>query len=224
MPEKKYRKHLYENRSHPEDEYFVDQRDSFVGVYGSLIPFLGAEYIVELTLDSLAPGLIFPVGFLLFWAFYYTYYQPSFLEEKLKSPTDISIVSLVSLGIGLVIWFVKVTLVEITDFLLFKWARKPKAPPRVLRSYPKEPIPQVSSSSQSPRIARRVLPGDVVAALKLLGLSESASWDQIHQQYRQLAKKYHPDLHPETTRAGERFMAYDAAYRKLRAVKGSFFS
>jgi DnaJ-class molecular chaperone len=56
-----------------------------------------------------------------------------------------------------------------------------------------------------------------------MGIPEARDWATIQKRYRELAKKYHPDLNPELTQAGNRFMLYDAAYRKLEAAKFRYF-
>ena len=47
---------------------------------------------------------------------------------------------------------------------------------------------------------------------EILGVSPKASDDDIQKAYRALAKKYHPDLHPEDRDAEERFKELSAAY------------
>ena len=48
---------------------------------------------------------------------------------------------------------------------------------------------------------------------KVLGVPTTATQDEIKKAYRQMAKKYHPDLHPDdpnaTTRMNEINEAYD---------------
>lgn len=46
---------------------------------------------------------------------------------------------------------------------------------------------------------------------KLLGVTRSASQDEIRKAYRKLAKKYHPDVNPGDPRAAERFKEISAA-------------
>ncbi|WP_220205038.1 DUF6585 family protein [Reticulibacter mediterranei] len=57
------------------------------------------------------------------------------------------------------------------------------------------------------------IPAEVVEALQVLNLPTTASFDVIHQRYRQLAKQYHPDTggDPET------FKRIDAAYKRVIA-------
>lgn len=61
------------------------------------------------------------------------------------------------------------------------------------------------------RSRRRVtpIPEEVVKALRVLDLSSDATFDEIHHRYRQLAKRYHPDMggDPET------FKQINAAYQ-----------
>ncbi|MDP2469942.1 MAG: molecular chaperone DnaJ [Candidatus Palauibacterales bacterium] len=48
-----------------------------------------------------------------------------------------------------------------------------------------------------------------------LGVSQSASDDEIKKAYRSLAKKYHPDANPDDPSAGERFKEISEAYTVL---------
>src|SRR5450631_1123192 len=109
-----YRERLYRSRAHPgvEDRSdFVDKRDSFLTVYASAIPFLALEYIAERNYEFLPSGLVCPVGYLMFWAFYYTYYRPGFLEDRLTSAaprTLLNPTAILGVILGVAIWFVKV--------------------------------------------------------------------------------------------------------------------
>ena len=47
----------------------------------------------------------------------------------------------------------------------------------------------------------------------ILGVDKSASADEIKSAYRRLAKKYHPDLHPDDKEAAEK---RDAKFYQLR--------
>jgi DnaJ-domain-containing protein 1 len=47
---------------------------------------------------------------------------------------------------------------------------------------------------------------------KELGLNENASQDEIKKAYRNLARKYHPDLNPKDSRSEERFKRISAAF------------
>ncbi len=51
-----------------------------------------------------------------------------------------------------------------------------------------------------------------------LGISETATQDEIKDAYRKLAKEWHPDRHPEAEKpaAEEKFKAISAAYETLR--------
>ncbi|MDO5047320.1 MAG: DnaJ domain-containing protein [Anaerococcus sp.] len=50
---------------------------------------------------------------------------------------------------------------------------------------------------------------------EVLGLDKSASPDEIKKAYRKLAKKYHPDLHPNDKKAEEKFTEVTEAYEVL---------
>ncbi len=234
---RRYREDLYRLRAHPEaargEADFIDNRDSFLRVYLSLFPFLTAEYYVERSLDSMPAGLVFPLGFFLFWGFYYTYYKPGFLEDKLSSPGENIIFSIPTLLFGVLIWFVKVTVVELSHLLLLRWVvKKKRAPARRRTAAASAPSP-FRPASVAPRslpqgeLKRSVppikLPPEVIIALGTLGLPRGADWHTIHQRYRELAKRFHPDLNPDLTDVGSRFMKVDAAYHKLFAVKHRYF-
>lgn len=48
-----------------------------------------------------------------------------------------------------------------------------------------------------------------------LGVDKSASDEEIKNAYRKLAKKYHPDLHPNDEKAAEKFKEINEAYQVL---------
>jgi len=50
---------------------------------------------------------------------------------------------------------------------------------------------------------------------ELLGVSKSATADEIKKAYRRLAMKYHPDRNPGNKEAEEKFKRLTAAYKKL---------
>jgi len=49
-----------------------------------------------------------------------------------------------------------------------------------------------------------------------LGISRSASQDEILKAYRRLARKYHPDLNPDDEKAKRQFQAVQVAYDTLQ--------
>jgi len=224
----------------PENSDFHDERDSLLGVVISLIGFAAAEYFVEVNIDSLPGGLVFPLGFILFWAFYYTYYRPNNLENRLRPLSEMSFPNLFEVVFGVIVWFMKVTVVGAFDLLFVRWWKKPVAP-KAKRAQPKthstgEKKEHTGSYSYRPRpegfagsagggaqATGPSIPSDLATALHILGIEEKApTWDVIHKRYRELAKKLHPDLNKDITQ-GHRFIRLDQAYRKLSAGKGTLF-
>lgn len=220
---KRYREHLHKVRTHPSDsEDWVDQRDNFMAVYFTVAPFVAVEYLAEVSYEVLPPGLIFPMGFLLFWAFYYTYYKPGYLEERLTEPAQWNLAVVPGLVLGLAIWFVKVTLSELLGF--FSPRAAAPTPGTAPRRHPNRTVPLPDELQAFVGVSRTPLPQEVLAALRVLGLDEGATWGDIQHRYRQLAKRYHPDLNPDITTSGTRFMLYHAAYEKLLPFRARFSS
>jgi|CZCB01.1.fsa_nt_gi molecular chaperone DnaJ len=50
---------------------------------------------------------------------------------------------------------------------------------------------------------------------RVLGISETASDEEIKQAYRRLAKKYHPDTHPGDAEAEQKMKEINAAYDEI---------
>ncbi|HEX8850964.1 MAG TPA: J domain-containing protein [Gemmatimonadaceae bacterium] len=50
---------------------------------------------------------------------------------------------------------------------------------------------------------------------QVLGVSSTATQDEIKKQYRKLAKKYHPDTNPNDAKAAERFKEISEAYQTV---------
>ncbi len=51
---------------------------------------------------------------------------------------------------------------------------------------------------------------------KVLGVSPDASSDEIKKAYRRLAKKYHPDLHPDDPECARKMNEINAAYDQIQ--------
>ncbi len=54
---------------------------------------------------------------------------------------------------------------------------------------------------------------------KVLGVSKSASKDEIKKAFRKLARKYHPDVNPNEAKTGEKFKKINEAYSILNDDK-----
>lgn len=52
---------------------------------------------------------------------------------------------------------------------------------------------------------------------RILGVSENASEEEIKKAYRELVKKYHPDLHPGDSTAAAKMSEINAAYDMLKS-------
>ena len=212
---KKYRDYLHQTRSHPETTSLSSTSKNTQHLYWSVPCFLVLEWFLETRLERLPPGLSFPFGFLLFWAFYYTYLKPGHLESKLQSSDRWENSSVVSVVLEASIWFVKIVFVELSELLLIRWLAK-------ARPSPKHSSPKVTRPVHPP-IVSDALPKEIENALSLLGLKGCRDWNLIHKRYRELAKKFHPDLNPDITVVGNRFIIYDGAYRRLSLVKEKYF-
>lgn len=232
-------------------EGFSDARNSFVPVWISMPPFLMLEYFIELSVPSIPPALVFPVGFLLFWAFYFTYYKPNVLEDRLTDPVRRNISFPPSLILGFAIWFVRASLLEVR-YLVWESFRKnarieqqpvsdqfrkimqgPESFREPLRregthayANPDSNAAKAAKSAPQPEpqpVARPRYPQDVQRALMVLGFEKGAAvnWTEVHKRYRFLAKKLHPDLN-DTGTQGRRFIEVDQAYRALSRRKDLF--
>ena len=50
---------------------------------------------------------------------------------------------------------------------------------------------------------------------EVLGLKKGASEDEIKKAFKTMARKYHPDLHPDDKEAAEKFKEVNEAYEVL---------
>jgi len=192
---RKYREYLHQTRSHPEALPTEATANSWKSLGYSVPLFIGLEWYFESSFDGMPSGIAFPFGFLLFWALFYTQLKPTTAGNKS--------------------WGLKIN----WDWLYA--SPKPEPKPRA-KSQPKR-NPEPSFQQASPSV-ENALPREIENALGLLGLKGCRDWKTIHKRYRELAKKFHPDLNPDLTTAGNRFMIYDGAYRRLTQVKDKYFS
>lgn len=98
--------------------------------------------------------------------------------------------------------------------------KKTPPPLRSVKSPPRSEHPPKQAPAKK---EEDFLPEKVLQNLSVLGLKPTRDWNTIHKRYRELAKQYHPDLNPEVTTRGTRFMIYDAAYRNLVKFKKEYF-
>jgi len=56
---------------------------------------------------------------------------------------------------------------------------------------------------------------------EILGISHSASIEDIEESYRILAKKHHPDLNQDDPDASKKFKDVQTAYEKIKRIKGT---
>lgn len=56
---------------------------------------------------------------------------------------------------------------------------------------------------------------------EILGVSPTASKDEIAKAYRKLAKKYHPDLNPNDAEAAKKMSEINAAYEDIKSGNAS---
>jgi DnaJ-domain-containing protein 1 len=74
------------------------------------------------------------------------------------------------------------------------------------------------SGGEAPRreAPHPTIPPEQHKALAILQLEGTETWEEIHQHYRTLVKKYHPDLHQGSKKSEERFKLINGAYHYLR--------
>lgn len=53
----------------------------------------------------------------------------------------------------------------------------------------------------------------------ILGISPSATDDEVKKAYRRLAKQYHPDIHPDPALAEKKMAEINAAYDEIQAIR-----
>lgn len=231
-----YREHLYKNRSHPHVPASTPSQDnnSLWIAQVSFVPFLVLEYFAEKRIEALPSGIVFPVAYLIFWAFFYTYVRPGYLETKLSGSKKWDTVGIPSVLFGVAIWVVKVLVVELTDTIISRGLlglgkkSQPK-PHRTAKAHAQQKNQHTSHAHAKQthhaktHASESHLPSDITAALGILGIPNCRDWATIHRRYRELAKLTHPDLNRDTTQIGRRFMIVDAAYRKLLTGREKYF-
>ncbi|MBI4404939.1 MAG: J domain-containing protein [Deltaproteobacteria bacterium] len=207
---RQYREHLYRMRAHPPDGAgFSQARPLDFGYFYlclSLLPFLVAEYVAEARFSELPGGLIFPVGYFLFWAFFYSYWRPGLLNQQLGSGNG---------NLWKLSWTLLLQLFK-TILSLFFVSSPDRAQVHIVRNA--KPATEAPNRNDIPP-----LPREICQALVLIGLPNCRDWEMIHHRYRMLAKRYHPDLNCEITSVGNRFIQLDLAYRKLSSVRHLYF-
>lgn len=241
MNARHYRKHLYHHRAHPASANTAAASSQSSAIYLSVIAFVSVEYLLQLKTEKVPSGLIFPFGFLFFWAFYYTYYQPGSLEKTLSSEKKWDLTGIPMILMSSCIWFFKVVFVELTEKIISSLfdSNKQTSNPKQKHAFNHSKQNgssrlqdeafdnrfQSNSSNQTrPKIAEPIelIPKELLHALTVLGIPEAREWSLIQKRYRELAKQFHPDLNPDKTQAGNRFILLDSAYRKLEASRGRF--
>lgn len=92
----------------------------------------------------------------------------------------------------------------------------PTAAPTDRAAAPAEPAPQAPADAASRRPRRIPLNHPLFPALLRLGLDAEATWHDVQQSYRRLAKEAHPD---RTGDNGEAMADLNAAYTALREAR-----
>lgn len=104
------------------------------------------------------------------------------------------------------------------------FSNKITIPKKKIKRTPVIPFPKAKPAPPNDtKKTEDFLPEKILQNLSVLGLKPTRDWNLIHKRYRELAKQYHPDLNPEVTTRGTRFMIYDAAYRNLLKFKKEYF-
>lgn len=232
MNAREYREHLYQNRSHPERAAVAGQQSDAYSFYFSIVGFVALEGLLQFKFAKYPSGLIFPTGYLVFWAFFFTYYKPGHLENKLSNESKWDLSGIPETLLSSCIWFVKVMFVELIEKLISSVLKgeKAKIKPAASTKNRKSSFSQGDSFRKATYHHKEIksepvmlLPRDLNNALHVMGIPHEREWITIQKRYRELAKRHHPDLNPDLTQAGNRFMLYDAAYRKLEAAKHIYF-
>lgn len=197
---------------------YYDARNSSGMIWSTLFPFIILEFIIEKYTVKVPSGLAFPTSYVLFWAFFFTFYRPHFLDNNLDTLT----------------WG-KLWLMAKKFFSLKNLKRKPAltfakpvqfAKPLQISKPVKERQPQTQTTTKlkliQPEVKQAYSP-ELCHALSVLGLgaAKPLDWDIVHRRYRLLARKLHPDLNPMGTQ-GRRFIQVDQAYKYLLSKKNLF--
>src|ERR1700761_5873429 len=68
---------------------------------------------------------------------------------------------------------------------------------------------------QVPYLCKKGHPMDFIDYYKVLGVSKTATQDEIRSAYRKLARKHHPDLNPNDKEANKKFQQINEANEVL---------
>ncbi len=193
----------------PNSPFFYDSRNRTWRLTVSALVLYGVERWAHVS--STPTGLFFPLGYLLFWTFYYVYYRPFVFFDPRQEWAGTAKASW-----GLLIWL---GLQLAGESLLQLGQRGARLCLRIPLNAKNRFLSRLSGSTNLNPTT------EVTNALTQLGLkADCRSWSEVHARYRLLAKKFHPDVrrHERSTGAGM-FYLIDSAYRNLLQLRKSYF-